>query len=124
MAMRTCADRIREACDARGVSVARLERECGFANGYIRGMRDGTMSAERLMKISQYLRVSFDWLLTGEEPKPQEPYYVDEETSEIIKDLNAMPDKKRLFKATRNLTTEQVKILVSMADSWQSDNDV
>lgn len=116
-------ERVRKAIKENGMTNAMVERWCGFANGYINGLRKGTMPADRLKKVSELLGVSYEYLLTGEEPKPQEPYYVDEETSEIIKDLNAMPDKKRLFKATRNLTPEQVKILVSMADSWQSDND-
>lgn len=111
-------DRIKEACTARNVSISRLERDCGFSNGYIRGMKDGTMSAERLQKISNYLRVSFDYLLTGETPKQN--YYIHPETAEMAQDLYDRKDLRMLFDSVRNLSEDQVKILQQMADSWEN----
>ena len=112
-------------CKERGVTAYRVSEATGIKTSSLSGWKAGkfTPKQEKLKKIADYFGVSIEYLMTGEESDPKEPYYIDEETSEIIKDLNAMPDKKRLFKATRNLTPEQVKILVSMADSWQSEND-
>ena len=111
-------DRIKEACTARGVAISRLERECGFSNGYIRGMKDGNMSAERLQKVATYLRVSFNWLLTGEQPN--DGYYINAETAEMAQNLYDRKDLRMLFDSVRNLSKEQIKLLQQMADSWEN----
>ena len=60
-------DRIRIECKKKGVAISRLEKSCGFANGYIRNLREGKMPADRLQKIADYLGVSYKYLLTGEQ---------------------------------------------------------
>ena len=39
----TTIERIVEVCKERGIPISRLERECGFANGYVKQLKKGTM---------------------------------------------------------------------------------
>ena len=115
-------DRIRELCLSRGISISRLERECGFSNGYIRGMKDGKMSAERLKKTADYLHVPYDYLLTGDLPIEYGGYYTDPETAEIAQELFANRDLRLLFDASRNATPEQLKLIRDLVLQMTKDN--
>lgn len=61
---------IRELCKDRKISIAKLERDCGFSNGYIRGLRRGVLPNDRAKIIADYLGVSLDYLTTGIEYIP------------------------------------------------------
>ena len=112
-------DRIRELCLSRGISISRLERECGFSNGYIRGMRDGKMSAERLKKTADYLRVPYDYLLTGDLPIEYGGYYTDPETADMAQKIYENRDLRLLFDVAKDVTPEQLKLLHDLALSWK-----
>ncbi len=58
-------ERVKQICDDRKVPVAKLERDCGFSNGYIGKLREGTMPADRLYVIARYFDLSTDYLITG-----------------------------------------------------------
>lgn len=59
-------DRIKEICKKKHIAISKLERECGFGNGYIAGIKSGMVPADRLLAISKYLNVGYGYLLTGE----------------------------------------------------------
>lgn len=58
---------IKELCKDKKISIAKLERDCGFSNGYIRGLRRGVLPNDRAKIIADYLGVSLDYLTTGTE---------------------------------------------------------
>lgn len=60
-------ERVKEICKERKIPISRLEKECGFANGYISQLRKGSFPDDRLGKISEVLGLSVDYLRTGEE---------------------------------------------------------
>ena len=60
-------DRVKAICKERKIAISKLERDLGFANGYIGQLRKGTFPAERLADIAAYLSVSTEYLLTGKE---------------------------------------------------------
>ena len=62
-------ERVKEICKERKIPISRLEKECGFANGYISQLRKGSFPDDRLGKISEVLGLSVDYLRTGEENK-------------------------------------------------------
>lgn len=101
-------ERIKAVCAAKKISISRLERDCGFSNAYIRGLREGKMPADRLKKVADYLDVSYEYLLTGEEP---EDYYLNPETAELAQELYDNPDLRLLFDASRNATPEQLRLV-------------
>lgn len=62
-------ERVKAICKERKIAISKLERDLGYANGYIGQLRKGTFPADRLSEIAAYLSVSPDYLLFGEENK-------------------------------------------------------
>lgn len=60
-------ERIITICKDRGIAISKLEKDCGFGNAYISGLKRGTIQSDRLKIIADYLDLSVDYLLTGTE---------------------------------------------------------
>lgn len=108
-------DRIKEICAVKRIAISRLERDCGFSNGYIRGMKDGKMSAERLKKVADYLDVTTEYLLTGDD----DGYYINPETADMAQQIYDNKDLRLLFDVAKDVTPEQLKLLHDLALSWK-----
>ena len=67
----TCVDRIKALCKEKRTPISRLEKDLGFGNGYIGQLRKGTVPGDRLFAIAEYLNVSTEFLLSGEETKKE-----------------------------------------------------
>ena len=63
-------ERIRKICKDRHISIARLERECGFGNGYISNLKRDILPYDRLVAVAEFLSVSPEYLSSGKEEKP------------------------------------------------------
>ena len=50
-------EKIKAICKERSIAISKLERECGFANGYIRSLGKGKLPADRLDIVEKYLNV-------------------------------------------------------------------
>ena len=112
-------ERIKELCKERGIAISRLERALGFANGYIGGLRKGTLPADRMQKVAEYLGVSPQYLMGGEE-QPQSGYYISMDTMLMAQELLSNRELKLLFDATKGATPEQLKLLQQIAKSWNN----
>jgi transcriptional regulator with XRE-family HTH domain len=62
-------ERIKAICKERKIPISKLEKDCGFSNGYIGQLRKGTMQNDRMMIVSEYLNISMEELATGEKPE-------------------------------------------------------
>ena len=60
-------ERVKIICKERKIPISKLESDCGFANGYIGQLRKGVFPDDRILKISEYLNVSVDYLMTGKD---------------------------------------------------------
>ena len=60
-------ERVKTICKERKIPISKLESDCGFANGYIGQLRKGVFPDDRILKIAEYLNVSVDYLMTGNE---------------------------------------------------------
>lgn len=58
-------ERVKALCKERKIPISSLERNLGFANGYISQLRKGVFPSDRLVKIAGYFSVSIDYLLGG-----------------------------------------------------------
>ena len=103
-------ERIKTLCKKNDIPISRLERDCGFSNGYIRGLREGKLPADRLYTVAEYLHVSPDYLLTGE---IKESYYTNTETAQIAQKIFESRDLQALFDAAADCPPD---VLRSAAD--------
>lgn len=62
----TVLERIKHLCHEYNITPAYIERELGFANGYIGKIKDETVTYARLQKIADLLRVTPQYLFTGD----------------------------------------------------------
>ena len=60
---------VKNICKERNIPISRLEKDCGFSNGYIRKLKEGKFPTDRIQIISDYLGVSLEYLTTGKEPE-------------------------------------------------------
>ena len=60
---------VRDLCKERNLPVAKLEKDCGFSNGYLNPKKMSKIPYDRAIIISKYLGVSANLILTGHENK-------------------------------------------------------
>jgi transcriptional regulator with XRE-family HTH domain len=58
-------EKVKAICKERKIPISRLEKACGFANGYIGQLKKGSIPDDRLMKIAAFLSVPVEYLATG-----------------------------------------------------------
>lgn len=56
-------ERIKSLCDEQGLSIYRVEKDCGFGNGSLMKWETSSPKVENLVKIANYFEVSVDYLL-------------------------------------------------------------
>lgn len=56
-------ERVKTICKERKIPISKLEKDLGFANGYIAQLRKGTFPADRLALIAEYFGVTTAYLL-------------------------------------------------------------
>lgn len=56
---------VRDLCQKLSIPVARLEKDCGFSNGYLNPKKIQKLPYDRAVLIAQYLGVTADYILTG-----------------------------------------------------------
>lgn len=82
-------DRVKKICKDRKIPISKLERELGFSNGYISQLRKGVFPADRLALIADYLQISSNYLLTGEDNDG----LTEKDTRDIAKDMESIHAK-------------------------------
>lgn len=58
-------DRIEAVIKEKGLNFKRVERECGLGNGTIKRWETQSPRLDKLAKVSEYLKVSLDYLVYG-----------------------------------------------------------
>lgn len=132
---------VKKICKERKIPISKLERDCDFANGYIRKLKEGKFPSDRLKIIADYLDLPVEYLMTGEIPDPaaapaeemerfieqkarelvEEHYYFNDETREIVEQLFSNPELRILFDASRKLRPEDLKFLIDMAKRMRNE---
>lgn len=79
-----CVERVKALCKERKIPISKLEKDLGFANGYIGQLRKGVLPADRLLQVAEYLGVSTEFLMTGNEKTPT---LTEKDERDIAKDL-------------------------------------
>ena len=68
-------ERVKEICKERKIPISKVERDLGYANGYIGQLKKGVFPADRLLDIAEYLGVTSEYLLTGDSKEGDEARY-------------------------------------------------
>lgn len=82
----TTVEKIKAKCNEMGVSIARLEKMCGFSNGYLGQLKRGELPTDRLIKVSEFLDVPPEYFYgninnrnaTDVDPRVQSLRYIQE----------------------------------------------
>lgn len=61
-------DRVNDLAKQHGLSIKRLEEECGLSNATIRRWKDQVPNVESVQKVAHRLNVTIDYLVTGQSP--------------------------------------------------------
>lgn len=87
-------EKVKALCKERKIPISRLEKELGYANGYIGQLKKGTFPNDRLVEIANYLNVPTAYL-TGEDQKEKPATHEGRELTEkqlrmwnLIKDMD------------------------------------
>ncbi len=103
-------DRIIALIKQKGLSINAVEKQLGFGNGAIKRFSTSSPSADKIISLSNFLNVSTDYLLTGEEKSPSLP----DDEQELLSYYNNLPEweQQRLIgraAALAEIYKEQVK---------------
>ena len=82
---------VKQICIERKIPISKLERDCGFSNGYIRKLKEGKFPSDRLLLISQYLDLPISYLIGEEGNSPNDLTANDKR--DIAQDLASIMDK-------------------------------
>ena len=107
-------ERVKTICKDRKIPISKLERDLGYSNGYIGQLRKGTFPNDRLKEIAEYLEVSIDYLMTGEENAGGETYYFNEETKKIAQKVFENKSLRMLMDSAQDATPEDIETVHSM----------
>ena len=113
---------VREICKKRGISVAKLERECGFSNGYISKLKRGVFPIEKAEIISAYLGIDVAPLVGVQTDVQQKAYYINEETAKMAQELFDDPNLRVLFDAASDSRPEDIQMAASMLIRFKETN--
>lgn len=99
-------ERIKKLCDDRGITITRLENECGFSNATIKKWKTvSTPGVDKVIAVARYFGVSTDFLLGRTDiPTPLEEVIND---SDIISVQRA---RTKMSAADRERMMQMLKI--------------
>lgn len=75
-----------------------------------------------LRKIADALKCSLDDFYEWES-EPTSPYYYDRKTAELAQEIHDNPEYRILLDATRDLTPEQLKTIINVANAIKGTNN-
>lgn len=114
-------ERIKALCKEKRIAISRLEKECGFANGYIGQLKKGVLPDDRLRIVAEYLHVSPLFLSTGEDYEKESiegmKYYFSDETAELAEEMYKNDDLRLLADASRKISAEDLKAVIAMVEA-------
>ena len=109
---------VREECKRRGISIAQLEKDLGFSNGYLNPKKNNGIPYKRAKLIADYLNVDINLVLgedSGEEKNQQQRYYTDEVTAKIAEGMASNRKLRALFRMQCDMDPEELDAFYNLA---------
>lgn len=110
---------VKDLCKERKIAISKLERDCGFSNGYIRGLKNGRLPYDRAVKVAEYLGISVEYLLTGTISEGNDGWYLNEETARVAQEVYEDPDLRLLFDAAKDSKPENIRLAAEMLQRFK-----
>lgn len=101
---------------AHGITPYKVSKETGVSQSTLSDWKRGisTPKQDKLQKIADYLGVSLDYLMTGEE-KENDRYYLNDETAKVAQEIFENKELRALFDVQRDMEPDDLVALHNMA---------
>ena len=101
---------VRDLCKARNIPIAKLEKDCGFSNGYLNPKKMAKIPYDRAVVIAEYLCVSANLILTGEENKKAPTENGERDILDEV-DIGFYQGFKELDEADKEVLRDMVRVM-------------
>jgi len=98
---------VKEICKQRDIPISRLERECGFSNGYIGKLKRGYFPIDKAEKIASYLNLDMNTLIGVQKSAQSSDYYQDIFSAVLAREMFNDPEIRALFHVKRSIPPER-----------------
>lgn len=106
-------DYVKKVCSDRGLPISKLERDLGFSNAYISGLKKGKFPADRLYMIAEYLDIPAEKIMYPDRETKKKEYYTNE-TAEIAQAIFDSDELRLLFHAAADADPEDIQTAYQM----------
>lgn len=106
---------VRDICKERKIAISQLEKDCGFANGYLNPKKMKKIPYDRALTVAEYLNIPVEDIFGGKEKKPL--INEDEELTEYLEILKTRPEMRMLFQLSKDATREDVEAAVRIIEA-------
>ena len=105
--------------EERNLTPYKVHKATGISTATLSDWKNGrsTPKMDKLKKIADFLGVSVDYLMNGEEPK-EESYYLDKDAAEIANFLHNNPEYRVLFDSSRKVKPEHIALIKELMDKF------
>ena len=102
--------------DEKGLKDADVVKATGITKSTFSDWKSGRSKPkqDKLQKIADFLEVSVDYLMTGEE-KEGDKYYLNDETAQVAQEIFENKELRALFDVQRDMEPEDLRALHQMA---------
>ena len=105
---------VKEICKERNIPISRLERECGFSNGYISKLKKGYFPIDKAEKIANYLNIDVNVLLGVQIPVQTFEYYQDALSAVMAQEMFDDKQLRGLHHIKKNIDAKRFKAYYDM----------
>ena len=115
---------VKQICKDRKISIAKLERDCDFSNGYISKLKRKYFPVDKAQRISQYLGIDINSLIGIEDmvDHDDDVYYIDRQTAEIAQRVFESPELRMLFDAAADCAPQDIQLAADMLRRMKESN--
>ncbi|MEY8322553.1 helix-turn-helix domain-containing protein [Lachnospiraceae bacterium 54-11] len=101
-----------ELLEKKGLKAADVTRATGIKSPVFSEWKKGKSkpNTEKMIKIANFLGVSIEYLMTGEEKDSESKYYLNDETTKLAQEMFEDEDMRSLFDMKRNMPPERFKV--------------
>ena len=114
---------VKEICKQRDIPISRLERECGFSNGYIGKLKRGYFPIDKAEKIAKRLGLDVNTLVGVQISEQQSSYYENIFSAVLAREMFNDPEIRALFHVKKSIPPERFQAYYNLIKTlYQMEN--